>query len=192
MSEVPKSSRRTLIILCALFFVPLASSFILYYGIGWRPAGGTNNGELLEPIRQVPPDFARLLDGSGSQPLNWALAYVGDGACDEDCKRALVFARQTRLSLNKDMTRMNWGLLATANCCDLDYLDREHKGIKVFEAPDEAGVKALLDVLPAGDHRHHLFVIDPLGNIVMRYDVRESPRGLLDDLKKMLKLSHIG
>jgi hypothetical protein len=192
MPEVPRSSRRTLFILCALFLVPLASSFILYYGIGWRPAGGTNHGELLEPIRQLPPDFAGLLEGSGAQPRSWALAYVGDGRCDADCRRALVFARQTRLSLNKDMSRMNWGLLATANCCDLAYLDSEHKGIKVFEAGDEAGINALLDVLPPGDHRHFLFVVDPLGNIVMRYDVREAPRGLLDDLKKLLKLSHIG
>jgi hypothetical protein len=192
MPEVPKSSKRTLIILCALFFVPLASSFILYYVIGWRPSGGTNHGELLQPIRQLPADLAGLLKGDGSPPRNWALVYVGDGACDEDCRRALVFARQTRLSLNKDMSRVNWGLLATANCCDLTYLDREHKGMKVYAAGDDAGVQELFDLLPAVDLRYSLFVIDPLGNIVMRYDVRQPPRGLLEDLKKMLKLSHIG
>jgi hypothetical protein len=192
MPEVPKSSKRALIILSALFLVPLAASFILYYGIGWRPAGGTNHGELLQPIRQLPTDLEGLLKGGGSQPRNWVLVYVGDGACDEDCKRALVFARQTRLSLNKEMSRVNWGLLATENCCDLEYLDREHKGAKVYAAGDDVGVQELMDLLPQADLRYSLFVIDPLGNIVMRYDVREPPRGLLDDMKKLLKLSHIG
>jgi hypothetical protein len=47
-------------------------------------------------------------------------------------------------------------------------------------------------VLPAQDLPHSLFVIDPLGNIVLRFDVRSNPRGLLEDMKKLLKLSHIG
>jgi hypothetical protein len=42
------------------------------------------------------------------------------------------------------------------------------------------------------DLKHTLFVVDPLGNLVMRYDVRKEPAGLLDDLRKLLKLSHIG
>jgi hypothetical protein len=191
MSEAPKSQRRTLLILAALFFVPLAASFLLYYGVGWRPSGGTNHGELLQPIRQLPEGSAGLLD-STTQPHNWALVYVGDGACDEDCKLALVFARQVRLMLGKEMTRVNWGLLASTGCCDLAYLDREHKGIKVFDVSEPAALEELLDVLPTRELRHSLFVIDPLGNIVMRYDVRNSPGGLRDDLKKLLKFSHIG
>jgi hypothetical protein len=185
MSEVPKSQRRTLLILVALFFVPLAAAFTLYYAVGWRPAGGTNHGELLQPLRQMP---------AGATPLlgKWALVYVGDGQCDEACRQALVFARQTRLSLNKEMTRVNRALLATANCCDLAYLDQEHEGIKVYAIDEPAAVDELISLLPPGDLRHWLFVVDPLGNIVMRYDVRENPRGLFEDLKKLLKLSHIG
>jgi len=53
-------------------------------------------------------------------------------------------------------------------------------------------MRELRSVLPPGELAHWLFVVDPLGNIVMRYDVRKEPRGLLDDLKKLLKLSHIG
>ena len=185
MPDVPKSSKRTLIILCALFFVPLASSFILYYGIGWRPAGGTNHGELLVPVRQMPPAAEPLLK-------KWALVYVGDGGCDTDCEQALVFARQMRLMLNKEMSRMNRAFLVTGNCCDLDYIDREHEGLKVYDVSEPQVYEQLMGVLPQDDLRHWLFVVDPLGNIVMRYDVRKSPRGLLDDLKKLLKLSHIG
>ena len=34
--------------------------------------------------------------------------------------------------------------------------------------------------------------VDPLGNLMMRWDTRENPKGLLSDMKKLLKLSHIG
>jgi hypothetical protein len=50
----------------------------------------------------------------------------------------------------------------------------------------------LAERLPPGEHTHDLFVVDPLQNIVLRFDARENPKGLLDDLKKLLKLSHIG
>ena len=185
MSEVPKSQRRTLLILVALFFVPLAAAFILYYGVGWRPSGGSNHGELLQPVRQMPAGGEKLLG-------KWALVYVGDGRCDEDCRRALVFARQTRLSLGQEMSRVNRAFLTLANCCDLAYLDKEHEGLKVYDVSEPEPSAQLLAVLPAGDLRQWLFVVDPQGNIVMRYDVRQSPRGLLDDMKKLLKLSHIG
>jgi len=177
-----------MLLLIALFLLPLAAAFILYYGFGWRPSGSTNNGELLQPLRQLP---------QGSEPLRerWAMIYVGDGACDADCREALVFARQTRLSLGKDLTRINWALLATSNCCDLAYLDAEHLGIKVFDVSEmeqREALMAALPTLPPQELAHSLFVVDPLGNVVLRYDVRKSPRGLLEDLKKLLKLSHIG
>ena len=189
--EVVKS-RRTLILIAAMFFLPIAAAFILYYGVGWRPGGSNIHGELLQPIKQLPEAAAALLAGEGPKDTNWALVYVGDGSCDADCQQALVFARQTRLSLGQEMTRVNRGFVATANCCNLDYIDKEQKGTKVFDVSDSSAMRELRSVLPPGELAHWLFVVDPLGNIVMRYDVRKEPRGLLDDLKKLLKLSHIG
>lgn len=184
MSEAPKP-RRMMLVLIGIFFLPLIAAFVLYYGLGWRPAGSSIHGELLEPMKQMP---------AGADPLKekWALVYIGDGQCDDDCKRALVFGRQTRLALNQEMTRVNRALLATSNCCDLAYLDKEHEGIKVFDLGGPEDSRELLALLPPGDQKNWLYVIDPHGNIVMRYDVRQNPRGLLDDLKKLLKLSHIG
>lgn len=185
MSDSPKRQRRTLVLLLALFFLPLISSFVLYYGFQWRPAGGTNHGELLQPVRQMPGVAAPLLE-------KWALVHVGDGRCDDACRNALVVARQTRLSLNKEMVRVNRALLATGECCDNEYLGREHEGLLIVDAGDAAARAALLAVLPEGDLSNDLFIVDPRGNIVMRFDARDNPRGLLEDMKKLLKLSHIG
>lgn len=181
----PTSQRRTLLILLGVFFVPLAAAFILYYGVGWRPSAGSNHGELLQPVRQMP-------EGLGAEKGQWTLLYVGDGRCDTACQQALVLARQTRLSLNQEMTRASRALVALDFCCNLAYLDKEHQGIKVFALDTDSQREELLAVLPPGDLSHSLFIVDPLGNIVMRYDARQEPRGLLTDLKKLLKLSHIG
>jgi hypothetical protein len=50
----------------------------------------------------------------------------------------------------------------------------------------------LLQQFPSQQREHTLFVVDPLGNLMMSYDARQNPRGLLEDLKKLLRLSHIG
>jgi hypothetical protein len=185
VDPVKSRNRRMLLLLAAFFFVPVAVSFVMYYGFHWRPSGGTNHGQLLEPIRQL-PDTAAPLRGK------WTLFYVGDGACAEDCRHALWLARQTRLALNKDMLRINRALFATQNCCDREFLDKEHDGLQVFDISEAAARDALLGLLPAGDHANDLFIADPLGNIVLRFDARTEPRGLMDDLKKLLKLSSIG
>ncbi|MFO7325268.1 MAG: hypothetical protein DIU62_006105 [Pseudomonadota bacterium] len=182
----PNGSRRTLYLLLAVFFLPLVASFVLYYGVEWRPAAGANHGELLQPLRQLPGGAARALEGK------WALVYVGDGACDAACRDALHVARQTHVLLNKDTNRVRRALLATSGCCDRAFLESEHGGIEIIDAADPALREPLLAVLPPGDHAHDLFVVDPLSNIVLRFDTREDPRGLLEDLKKLLKLSHIG
>jgi hypothetical protein len=184
-STPARPQRRTLYLMLALFFVPLAASFTLYYGVGWRPAGGANHGELIQPIRQLPATMAEL-EG------RWALIYVGDGACDEACRHTLYIGRQVHTLLNKDMRRVQRVLVATANCCDRAFLAAEHEGIHVIDAADAAIGQPLRDALPAGDHSNHLFIVDPMRNLVLRFDARENPKGLLDDLKKLLKLSHIG
>jgi len=174
------------VLLFALFFVPIAASFILYYAIGWHPGGNTSHGELYSPARPLPAGVSQLGE------KKWLLVYAGNGACDENCRRSLVFARQTRLSLNQEMTRLATVFLATSACCDRNYLASEHPELALFDAAADPTLAEVAEALPANDREQSVYVVDPLGNLVMRYDTRTEPRGLLDDLKKLLKLSHIG
>jgi cytochrome oxidase Cu insertion factor (SCO1/SenC/PrrC family) len=193
--DLRKKNLRTVGALAALFLLPLLISFWMYYGSAWRPVGRTNHGELIEPARPLPP--AELRDAGGNVAAanlfrdKWALVYVGDGRCDDACKTALYFMRQTRLSLNNEMTRVARIFLATAQCCDREFLEREHSGLVVLDATG-AYARDLLKTFPQTDRPQSLFIVDPLGNLVMRYDTRDDPKGLLTDLKKLLKLSHIG
>ena len=50
----------------------------------------------------------------------------------------------------------------------------------------------LLAAFPSEDRDEMIFLVDPLGNLMMRYDLRRDPKGLLQDLRLLLQLSHIG
>lgn len=192
MSDAPRppsaGSRRTVFLVLLLFVAPLAAAFWLYYGSSWRPALHTNHGRLITP----PVTLPELAGGASVLHGKWTLLVVGHGesGCDAPCRDTLIYARQTWLSLAQLTPRVQRVLLAGSGCCDTGYLQREHSGLIALDATDPA-VSPLLPLIPeptAGT----IFVVDPLGNLMMRYDVRQDPKGLREDLKKLLELSHIG
>jgi hypothetical protein len=190
-------SRAQIWILIGVFFAPLALAFLLYYGgNGWRPPGSTNRGELISPPRPLPSVELPTPAGTPLAPSawrgKWTLVYIGDGRCDESCRSALTLMRQTRLALNADMARVQRIFLATGNCCDRTYLDAEHPGLAVALADNDAGA-ALLAAFPRERPEGSIHVVDPLGNLMLRHLPTAQPsKALLEDLRKLLKLSHIG
>jgi cytochrome oxidase Cu insertion factor (SCO1/SenC/PrrC family) len=187
---------RMLALLGGLFLLPLAVSFWMYYGTDWRPARRVNHGELISPARPLPqvalpPAIAGTRVPAELFQHKWSLVYIGNGRCDDACRQTLYVMRQTRLSLNNEMTRIERLFLVTADCCDRDFLAREHPGLAVLDATG-AAAPTLLNVFPADGRDRTLFIVDPLGNLMMSYDSRQNPKGLLQDLKKLLTLSHIG
>lgn len=198
MNQTPPSGPRgrpMLLLLAAIFLGPLALSFWLYYGTGWRPGGDTSHGELIDPARPLPVVALPDLQGTSSSARwfdgKWSMVVVGNGVCDEDCRHSLVFARQIWLGLGRENSRVQRVFLATDQCCDRDYLRREHAGLLTLDG-STAAAAPLLAQIPAQDRSHMIFIVDPLGNLMMRYDSRLQPRDLRSDLRKLLGLSHIG
>ena len=199
-----RPKRGVLLLLLLLFFAPLLLAFVLYYGSGWRPSGRTNHGELIEPARTLPlvalPPVA-LAPGAtpGGDALaaadvltgKWSLVYVNSGDCNADCRNTLYFMRQTHLGLANLAPRVQRVFLATADCCDRGYLAREQPGLITLNA-DGAAAAPLLAQFPPERRSSSIFVVDPRGNLMLRYDAHDDPKGLRNDLKKLLTLSHIG
>lgn len=195
--HTPNSGRGALIGLAALFFIPLMGAFWLYYAGGWRPAGSTNHGELISPARPLAQnDFVTLGGSAAKEDLfrgKWTLLYIDDGRCDDTCRQALWTIRQTRLLLAEDMDRVQRVFIAESNCCDSAFLTTEHPGLETLQLQGDKA-QAWLDQFPrdAAGVTPYIFIVDPLGNLMMRFDSRQNPKGLLQDLEKLLKLSHIG
>lgn len=192
--------RRIFFIVLALFFSPLAAAFLVYYGMGWRPPGNTSTGDLINPARPLPSvSLPNSTGGATSAEFlrdKWSMVYLGDGACDDNCRRALTDMRQIRLALNKDMGRVQRVFLYTNACCDAQYFNDEQSGVIAVKLDSEQGA-AMLPAFPSYGgvpalQAGRVYLVDPLGNLMMSYAPSAPPKGILSDLKKLLKLSHIG
>jgi hypothetical protein len=179
--------RRVVLVLGALFLLPLVAAFGLYYGLGYRPSGHTNHGMLIEPARALP--VSASTHGSPVFRRVWSLVYVGAG-CDAACEQTLYVMRQTHLGLNNEADRVQRVLIATAGVKDASAIAHE-PGLIVIDASSAHG-EELVRRFPAGEREHAIFIVDPLANLMMRFDSRADPKGLREDLQKLLRLSHVG
>ena len=176
-------SRLGVLLLALLFLSPLLLARWLYYGSGWRPIGHTNHGELIEPVRPL------------ADPLflgKWSLVYIGSGDCAAECQQALYYQRQTHSGLGQEGSRVQRLFLIDRQCCgNRSELERTYAGLITRDEDTPQGA-ALLASFPAAGRGHTVFIVDPRGNLMMRYDLRTPPKGLLEDLKHLLQLSSIG
>lgn len=180
-------------LLAAMFFGPLAVAWLLYFDTGWRPGGMTNHGELVSPA--VPLPQVSLPTPAGDRldadflHGHWTLVYVGRGACEARCERALHDSRQARLALGRLMDRVQRVYLYTGAAPDEGFLAAEHPELVAASLSGPEG-EALLAALPSADEG--FWLVDPLGNVMMRYPPDTDPEGVLKDLKKLLRVSRIG
>ena len=190
--------RRVLIGMALLFFAPLGLAFYLYYGPAWHPGGRVNAGVLIEPARPLPA-LALPLQGSGNTDPDflrgkWTLLFVESGPCAEACRARLYDTRQVRLALDRDMKRVQRAFIADGGCCDAEFLHEQHPDLIVIRA--SAAAAPLLALLPgesAGTApAPRVYLVDPLGNLMMFYAGGVKPKGMLEDLKRLLRLSSIG
>jgi cytochrome oxidase Cu insertion factor (SCO1/SenC/PrrC family) len=199
--DAVRRGRRQLLALAALFFVPLAVAFWMYYGpAGWRPSGDASKGDLIDPARPLAQVALPTMDGGTTAPAflrgKWTMLYIGDGQCDERCRKALYLTRQSRIALNKDMDRVQRVFLATGRCCDRAFLVAEHPDLVVAVVEDAASATLLGPFPEYGDvplaAAGRVYLVDPLGNLLMSYAPDAPDKALLTDVKKLLRLSHIG
>jgi hypothetical protein len=200
-----RRQRRLLIGLALMFFAPLGLAFYLYYGQGtWHPGARVNTGELVEPARPLPSLALPLLESGTTNPNflkgKWTFLYVGLGPCAEACRTRLYDTRQVRLALDRDMNRVQRVLIADGDCCDAQFLHEQHPDLITVRG--DAAAAPLLALLPGRDDAGaagssaskapRVYLIDPLGNLMMSYRADAKAKGMLEDMKRLLRLSSIG
>jgi len=182
-------SLRTLWILLAVCLLPFVASIGLYYFS--PPSERMNYGELLPP-KPLPEMLVTGLDGKpvqlGSLKGKWVLLHVDTGNCDERCVTKLYKLRQVRLTQGKNMERIERVWLVMDQQPISDATLRNYEGTLVLRASAEV----LRNFPASADMRDHIWLIDPLGNLMLRYRPGADPSGMKNDLQRLLKVSRIG
>jgi hypothetical protein len=198
----PRRDAWKLYLLILVCVAPVIASYLAYYV--FPPSERTNYGTLIEPQRPVPAVAAELVhapaDPTGEIPalkdfgsLNgrWILLTVDQGACGEPCARKLFFMRQTHAALGKDRGRMTRVLLVVDQAPLPAQVLEAHPDLAVFRVRQQ-DLEALLPVDPTSVLADHIYVIDPLHNLMMRFPKEPDPARTRKDLQKLLKASRIG
>jgi len=184
--------------LLAVLFVcaaPLLFSYLTYYVI--KPTGRTNYGTLIDPRQHpIPPALGTVsLDGKpvalDSFKGKWVMLQVGAGDCQQACRDQLVAMRQLRLMQGKDMERVERVWLITDNTPLDTMLMRVIEGTHMLRVPADA-LARWLPVEQGGNMADHMYLIDPLGNLMMRFPKNADPAKVKKDINKLLKASAIG
>jgi hypothetical protein len=178
------------LLVCA---APVLASYLTYYVI--RPEARRNFGELIQPQRPLPALAATGLDGKPvalpSLKGQWLLVSVGAGACDAACERHLYFQRQLRESLGKDKDRVDWVWLVADSAPVRDSLRPALSQALVLQV-DAQALAAWLAPAPGHQLADHLYVVDPMGNWMMRFPAALDLAGAARakrDLERLLRAS---
>lgn len=194
-SEVPAPhrSRVILVLVFALFALPLAVAWVMNFTTDWVPHATTNHGELIQPVR--PFSLTGLLDDEGKAlgdeavQGRWTLLYLQDGECGEACHQAMYILRQVRLAQGKNIDRVTRLMLVNSPQLPawVSEVQPHYPGMLLAHPATES--TAVLSVFP---EVNQIYILDPLGNLMMRYPLDTEPRGMIKDLERLLQISYVG
>lgn len=181
--------RRTLLLIAAVCIAPVVVSYTVYYLAPDLPTA--NYGELLSPAPAGETKGTHA-DGRAFELSElrgkWVLLVVGRSACAESCRRRLYATRQARKLQNLEQPRVVRLFVATDRAALPADVQAEHPDLVVARVAPGA-----LAWLPAaGGQEAHIYLVDPLGNAILRYGDDPDIKRLSKDLGRLLKASRIG
>ncbi|WP_120997901.1 hypothetical protein [Stutzerimonas urumqiensis] len=177
-----RRGRLQLLLLVAVVVGPMVLATLMYRFDFWVPEARSYHGTL------VAGETGLQALGVDRPSDRWQLLVTAPHACADACQRLVYLARQVNIGLGREADRVVHAL-AVAAPVDGDYastLQREYP--QLLQQP-----------LDAERHRQsgtpdapHLWIVDPHGNPVLRYPAGTPGKGVLEDLKHLLKISRIG
>jgi cytochrome oxidase Cu insertion factor (SCO1/SenC/PrrC family) len=169
------SARAKLLLIFLACAAPFALAWAAWY-FGWAPGAAGNYGELIAP-RAVSGEALSGLRGK------WVLVTFDAAACDAYCERKLYYMRQVRRAQGKDQARVERLWVIT---------DEGKPRPELLAAIDGTRLSRAAPGDFPGEPRDHIYLVDPLGNLMMRFPRDPDPSKMLKDLQRLLKYSRIG
>lgn len=160
-------------VICA---APLVLGTLAYY-FRWEVGAPSNYGELLASRELTEPPFFPRLRGQ------WVLVAFDAAACGDWCEKKLYYMRQLRRAQGKDMDRVARLWVVTEGGTPRAELLRAFEGTELFH-PSHAFVRRF-----PGDPVDHIYLVDPLGNLMMRWPRHGDPSRMLKDLQRLMKVA---
>ena len=182
-----------LYVLVAITVLPIAAAYLAYYAA--PPSGRTNYGTLLEPQRPV-PELLPLVNLDGTRfdlrklAGNWVMVMVDSSECDQSCADKLLMMRQQRTMTGKHRDRVQRVWLISDQGPLPIMLMREYEGTHFVRAPMQTLREFL--VLPDATDANlesHIWLIDPRGNLMLRWPKNPDPKGVKRDLARLLSVA---
>ena len=188
-----RRGRMWMVLVWLICAAPVVGSYLTFYVI--RPESRASFGELIEPQRPLPDLVARSMDG---KPVNltslkgqWLLISVAGGACNSACEQHLYLQRQLRETLGREKDRVDWVWLVSDEIPVPSALQPALAGAKVISVPQFA-LEGWLSSDAGYQLADHLFVVDPMGNWMMRFpaglDIQSAAKAKRD-LDRLLRAS---
>jgi hypothetical protein len=182
----PGRGRRTLLLIAAVVVAPIAAAYVAYY---LYPRDQRVNYGTLVPTVPAPAIVGTRDDGSRFhlEDLHgrWVLLVSGRGECASACERKLYAIRQARTMQGRDQDRIVRVWIVVGDTPPAATLLAKHPGLVVVRAAEAS------PAMPSGGAAS-LDLIDPLGNLVLRFPDDPDVKGIADDLARLLKASRIG
>jgi hypothetical protein len=178
-----------ILLVCA---APVFLSYFMYYVV--RPDGRTNYGSLLSPI----VDASKLDIKVDDKPTTlaalkgkWLMVTVGPSSCDDACAERLYLARQVRETTGREKERIELVWVVTDSGKPSQKVLDAYPTVKRVTA-EVGAIGAVLPVEGNSTVVEHTYIVDPLGNVIMRFPAKPDPSKMKKDMSKLLRASRIG
>jgi cytochrome oxidase Cu insertion factor (SCO1/SenC/PrrC family) len=193
-TKVPSRGRKMFFLVLAICAAPMIFSYLTYYVI--KPEGRTNYGEIIDPRKYPIPDLGGVSLVGKPASLEqfkgkWILLQVDAADCQKACAQKLYYMRQLRLTQGKGMDRLERVWLITDDAPLNIAQMKEYDGTQ-FLRVDAQKLAAWLPVAEGTKASDHLYMIDPLGNLMMRFPKDPDANKIKKDISRLLKASSIG
>lgn len=190
-SDPVKRGRAKLLLLAAFFALPVIAGYAAFF-LGLTPGSNANYGELIAP-RPLADTALQRADGRPFRLSElggkWVFVQFDAAVCDAYCERKLYFMRQVRTAQGKDMTRVERVWLLTDAGSPKAELLAAITGTHLVRALDRRLVAEFPAERAVSDH---VYLIDPLGNLMMRYRRDPDPSRMIKDLQRLMEVSRMG
>ncbi len=188
-----------MVLLMAVFGLPVVFAWLLYFNPDLLPGGRSNKGELIQPVHPFPDQIFSTLSGGnfsrGDLTGYWTLLYSGGEVCDSPCQKRIYDMRQIRKAMAEHHGEVRRVVLfsGSAPMASFTAWESDYSGT-VAIVDSEERVASLRSVLVpvGGDSVGHLYLIDPMGNLMMHYQPEQPAAEVLSDMELLLKVNKWG